>query len=133
MRSIHRHHHRPARAVGRRNGAAKAAAPGHDRDSCIARRVESGADRRPRKHHVDDREGTELGEILDRRISLVGTAGGIDDVDLVAEFLGGLGRPLDVAGIIGFGGADRNDADQRLVLGDGRAGGHCKARGENAA
>ena len=64
--------------------------------------------------------GAELREILDGGIGLVGAAGGVDHVDLIAEFVGGLGCALDVAGIVGFGGADRDDADQRLVLGEGR-------------
>ena len=128
---VHRHHHRTAGAVGRGDAAAEAAAPGHDRDAGGLGRIEAGADRRPRKHHVNDGEGAELGEVLDGGIGLVGAAGGIDDADLVAEFLARLLGAFDIAGVVGLGGADRDETDQRLVLGDRRGGDHCESCGED--
>ncbi len=114
---------RRARAVGGRDRAAEAAAPGHDRHAGILGGREPRPDGRPGEHHVDDGAGPAAGEVLDRGIGLVGTAGGIDHRDGPAVLLGRRGRAGDVAGVVGLVGGDRDDPEQRLIcrLG-GRAG-----------
>ena len=109
---VDRHDHRAARAVGRGDRAAEAAAPGHDRNVGALGGVEAGADRGKGKHHVDDGRRAALGEILDRGVGLIGAAGGVDHRHVPAHLLGRSLGARDVAGVVGLGRRDRNDADE---------------------
>jgi hypothetical protein len=96
-----------------------AATPGHDRDFRSLGRIKAGADRGIGKDHVDDRGRAALGKILNRGVRLICIACRIDDGDLPADVLRSGLRPSDIAGVVGLGGGDRDDTNERL-LGDRR-------------